>query len=413
MKIPDYELLRRCGHGAYGEVWLARSLTGKLVALKIIFREDAEAREFEGLRQYSKLPDSPYLVRILHTAECEDGFYYTMELADNLASGDDYKPATLANYIRYKRLSPAETVKLGLAMLNALQALHKAGLVHRDVKPENILYINGEPKLSDIGLLRSVSNSVSIVGTIGFIPPEHLLAPLSGGECESDLYALGKVLYCALTGNKVEKFPSFPDDLIGSTACSSLNQVILTACDRNPTCRFHRAEDFRNALLHGLSRKKRVTDGIYKNRFVIGVVICLALVFIVGYLLIRLNRSASAPPVSNRNTAEMTPPPARSVQDSAATPRVSVGDSQFPDKNRHLAQPPVMELTAPRLRYLNRTHTAAAIAEIFGTDVRTVEEALAKHNLKARSLRPDGMRQPRTRSSREEILQLRAKLINL
>ena len=143
-----------------------------------------------------------------------------------------------------------------------------------------------------------------ISGISGFLPPEHLLAPLSGGECESDLYALGKVLYCALTGNKVEKFPSFPDDLIGSTACSSLNQVILTACDRNPTCRFHRAEDFRNALLHGLSRKKRVTDGIYKNRFVIGVVICLALVFIVGYLLIRLNRSASAPPVSNRNTAE-------------------------------------------------------------------------------------------------------------
>ena len=95
MNIPDYTLLQSCGKGAYGQVWLAQSQTNKLVALKYVANSQAGDREFEGLINYSQLPESPHLIRILHLGKLEDGFFYTMELADGLYSQGSYVPETL------------------------------------------------------------------------------------------------------------------------------------------------------------------------------------------------------------------------------------------------------------------------------------------------------------------------------
>lgn len=258
MNIPDYTLLQSCGKGAYGQVWLAQSQTNKLVALKYVANSQAGDREFEGLINYSQLPESPHLIRILHLGKLEDGFFYTMELADGLYSQGCYVPETLAERLkRTKRLPVTEVMDLAAAMLSALGTLHEADMVHRDLKPENILYVNGTPKLSDVGLVRSSEQTVSLGGTLGFIPPERLKPGNSAAyNASDDLYALGKVLYCALTGNAVEKFPSVPPEMINNTLCCHLNQIILKACG-NEEDRFKNTGDFLSFLQNGAKQEEK------------------------------------------------------------------------------------------------------------------------------------------------------------
>ena len=92
--IPDYILLKKCGRGAYGDVWLAQDLSHRQVALKIIDKTLPFDRELSGLCACQKLHDTPGLIRILHIGETQELFYYTMELADSLTRGNDYTPAT-------------------------------------------------------------------------------------------------------------------------------------------------------------------------------------------------------------------------------------------------------------------------------------------------------------------------------
>ena len=265
MNIPDYTLLQSCGKGAYGQVWLAQSQTNKLVALKYVAYSQAGDREFEGLINYSQLPESPHLIRILHLGKLEDGFFYTMELADGLYSQGSYVPETLAERLkRTKRLPVTEVMELAAAMLSALGTLHEADMVHRDLKPENILYVNGTPKLSDVGLVRSSEQTVSLGGTLGFIPPERLKPGNSAAyNASDDLYALGKVLYCALTGNAVEKFPSVPPEMINNTLCCHLNQIILKACG-NEDDRFKNTGDFLSFLQNGAKQEEKKGDPLQK-----------------------------------------------------------------------------------------------------------------------------------------------------
>ena len=92
LSIPDYELLRSIGHGAYGEVWLARNVTGSFVALKVVSRAAFDydrpfEREFEGIKRFEPISRSdPSQVAILHVGRGEGFFYYVMELADDVSA---------------------------------------------------------------------------------------------------------------------------------------------------------------------------------------------------------------------------------------------------------------------------------------------------------------------------------------
>src|SRR5205814_2884618 len=98
-------------------------------------------------------------------------------------------------------------LEVGLVLTEALAHLHSHGLVHRDVKPSNVIFVNGRPKLADIGLVTDSSDAHSIVGTEGYLPPE------GPGMPQADLFALGKVLYEAATGLDRRQFPQLPPDL--------------------------------------------------------------------------------------------------------------------------------------------------------------------------------------------------------
>jgi len=258
VQIQDYTLIKRIGSGAYGEVWLAQSITGALRAVKIVWREDFELtktfhREFQGIQQFEPISRGhPGLVHILHVGWNEErGFYYyVMELADDAVVGphiDDlvaYSPRTLSSDMKnHGRLDLHFCQEAGAFIADALHYMHERGLTHRDIKPSNIIYCGGICKLADIGLV-AVSGERTFVGTEGFVPPE------GPGTPQADLYSLGKVLYEMSSGKDRMEFPEVPEDLDETEwpFWINLNRVICQACAPDLSERFQTGAAFADAL---------------------------------------------------------------------------------------------------------------------------------------------------------------------
>jgi serine/threonine protein kinase len=250
--VPDYELLRRIGRGAYGDVWLARNkATGALRAAKIVWRHTFEdnrpfEREFEGIQKFESISrEHPSQLALFHIGRNESGgyFYYIMELADSAApegSTIDYTAHTLRADLEKRRLPAAKVLEIGLALSEALSHLHSNGLVHRDVKPSNVIFVNGRPKLADIGLVTDASDQCSIVGTEGYLPPE------GPGTPQADIFALGKVLYESVTGLDRREFPKLPEDLHewpDAAQVFELNEIILKACAQGSQHRYQTCDE--------------------------------------------------------------------------------------------------------------------------------------------------------------------------
>ena len=258
--VPDHELIRVIGRGSGGDVWLARNALGTCRAIKIVperqSRGGSTAGEYNGILKcepVSRLHDG--LVDILQVGRNKAAgyFYYVMELADDVACGQNivpetYLPRTLAlDRARLKRLPVVECVRIGAAIASALGFLHQHGLIHRDIKPHNIIFINGAPKLADIGLVTEAVGVQSQAGTQGFIPPE------GSGTIRADIYSLGKVLYEISTGldrNDYPELPELPGNDAEGESLLLLNAIILKACRAKPWDRYQTAEEMMLALLN-------------------------------------------------------------------------------------------------------------------------------------------------------------------
>src|SRR5881394_441290 len=240
--IPDHELLRVIGRGAYGEIWLARTVTGALRAVKIVYRstfenERAFRREFEGMSAFEPISrEHAGFIDILHVGRTSDYLYYIMELADDHLAGRNidivhYEPRTLKSELeRQKYLSASESIRLGVSLTEALQALHEHELIHRDIKPSNIIFIDGKPKLADIGLVAATGQR-TIVGTEGYVPPE------GPGTPQADIFSLGKVIYEVSTGKDRLDFPEVDSELTSRSDKEEallLNEVLIRACANDP-----------------------------------------------------------------------------------------------------------------------------------------------------------------------------------
>ena len=194
-----------------------------------------------------------------------DYFYYVMELADDagpdsasaglaaresgapIAHPESYVPRTLKLEVgRRGRLAVAECLDIGLALTTALAHLHNHGLVHRDVKPSNVIFIQGIPKLADIGLVTDLDATVSCVGTEGFLPPE------GPGAVQADIYALGKVLYEISTGKDRQDYPEPPTRLgefEDREQLLELGEIVKKSCATDPAQRYQTAEAVQADLL--------------------------------------------------------------------------------------------------------------------------------------------------------------------
>lgn len=259
-RIPDYELLRLIGSGSYGDVWLARGITGVFRAVKIVWRDRFTdprpyEREFSGITRFAAISvREPSQLALLHAGRDSVAgyFYYVMELADDAATGrtidpEHYVPLTLRELReRRERLPPAEVITLGVALARALATLHAEGLVHRDIKPSNVVFVGGVPKLADVGLVTAASEGVTFVGTEGYVPREGPGAPAA------DVYGLGKVLYELATGLDRNDWPRLPSHLAELPLWRELlelNEVLVRACEADATRRFADAVALRDELL--------------------------------------------------------------------------------------------------------------------------------------------------------------------
>ena len=262
--VPHHAVARAIGRGSYGEIWLARSLTGAWRAVKIVDRrrfEDERAfeREFEGMAKFEPLSrEHEGFVDILHVGRSDDDafFYYVMELADDAVQRPifdpaAYQPKTLKSELkRVARLPADEVITLGLSLTTALSALHRHGLVHRDIKPANIIFCGGVPKVADIGLVSAMGQQ-SFVGTEGYVPAE------GPGTVQADLFSLGKVLYEIAMGKDRLEFPEVNtrlDELPDRALLMRLNEVLLRACCFDSKQRYVNAEEMHEDLV-------RVRDG--------------------------------------------------------------------------------------------------------------------------------------------------------
>lgn len=254
VSIPDHELLRLIGRGSYGEVWLARNIMGVYRAIKVIRRSSFDSsspfeRELSGIRRFEPISRTHEgFVDILQVgwSEKEACLYYIMEAADDVAleqaiNPETYVPKTLGKALAQVKRFPVEQVaQMGMALCQALDHLHRQGLVHRDIKPSNIVFVNGAVKLADIGLVTESENARSFVGTEGFIPPE------GPGTKQADIYGLGKALYEIASGRDRLDFPALPADLpsfADGDQFLELNEVLIRACRQSAANRYASVRD--------------------------------------------------------------------------------------------------------------------------------------------------------------------------
>lgn len=251
LEIPDLELVRCIGRGAYGEVWLGlNKVTRHLSAIKIIRLSSPNAsdklgREIVSLIRFEAGVRSSHenLLEIHHVGQTSDCLFYLSPLADDVAGGPasadpNYRPATLAARMESGALPVPEVLVIARQLLAGLAHLHTAGLVHRDVKPENCIFIGGKLTLADFGLLAQADGGASLVGTPRYMPPS---GPM---DTRADVYAAGLVLYEMLTGLPCECFPRWSIDLLRqrqNPTVHALNRIILRATQPDPKRRFQDA----------------------------------------------------------------------------------------------------------------------------------------------------------------------------
>jgi eukaryotic-like serine/threonine-protein kinase len=197
-----YRLVRPLGSGGMADVFLAHdSILDRNVALKVMSTryasDDEFVERFKREAQSAAALSHPNIVSIFDRGASEDGTYYIAM---------EYLPGgTLKDRIMRKGALPARTAAaVALQIAEALQAAHERGVIHRDIKPHNILITeSGDVKVTDFGIARAASSSTmtrtgSILGTAHYISPEQAMGEHVGPS--SDLYSLGVVLYEMLTG---------------------------------------------------------------------------------------------------------------------------------------------------------------------------------------------------------------------
>lgn len=247
---PDFELVVLLGRGGFGEVWLARHrVLGVHRAVKLIPPRGRD--ELLGLRMlFERIPAHPRLCPIETVGEVGDWLYCVMPLADSAAPGAldpaRYQPMTLAEHLsRVGRLGEAEAAALGADLAEGLAHLHTHGAVHGDVKPANILRIDGQWRLADYGLLSGLEHRDARGATQGYAPPE------GPGTPAGDQHALGVTLHRALTGRGAASFAR-EREARGATssngADSALEAVIWKAGAADPERRYASMAELRDDL---------------------------------------------------------------------------------------------------------------------------------------------------------------------
>lgn len=271
LAIEGYVLDAEVGHGGMGVVYRANEpWLGRQVALKLIRTDvgdwDVMRQRFMIEARAGAAIDHPNVVQVYSVGQVEDVLYIAMQLIEGPSLGDVLQKGVY--------VEPARAVAVVCQVAGALSVAHERGLVHRDVKPRNILLQTRSGAehayLADFGLARFVAMSGftktnDSIGTPAYMAPEQIMGSAVDGR--ADIYALGCVFHHALTGE--EPFPRpFPQEVYGAhlhadppvpSACNGslgteFDALILRALAKSPENRFPSCDEFAAACREALGR---------------------------------------------------------------------------------------------------------------------------------------------------------------
>src|SRR3989442_2316338 len=272
--IAQYAIVSKIGEGGMGEVWRARDTKlGRDVAIKVLpaaFSENSERlRRFEQEAQAAGALNHPNILVIFHI-DTHDGAPY---IVSELLEGE-----TLRERMAGAALPQRKALDYALQIARGLAAAHEKGIVHRDIKPDNVFVTNdGRAKILDFGLakLTGASDGIqpqsevptrrvdtdpgTVVGTMGYMSPEQLKG--QPADHRSDIFSFGAILYEMLSGKRAFRGDSMaetmsailredPPDLseTNKTISPALERVVRHCLAKNPAERFHSARDLPLAI---------------------------------------------------------------------------------------------------------------------------------------------------------------------
>jgi serine/threonine protein kinase len=198
----QYQVEREIGRGGAAVVFLAHAPDGTPVALKVLRPELAlgvTAQRFLREIQFISRLDHPSIGRVLDTGERDWLVYYVMPYYDG--------PSLQEHLVQHRSLAPADAIRMGTELLDALHHAHQHNIIHRDVKPDNIILTRGGARLLDFGIARAIALSGGpkltqagiAVGTADYMSPEQISAS-PDIDHRTDIYAVGCVLFESLAG---------------------------------------------------------------------------------------------------------------------------------------------------------------------------------------------------------------------
>jgi len=264
------ELIRELGRGSFSIAYLARlTKSNAHVCVKIFHPRFDKTSFYKAWKEAALVSQFNHynIIRIFDIGEFRGTFYMMVEymkdgsLADELAKKDF--------------IDLPKAISIITQISSALEAIHSKGIVHRDVKPSNILLAGERAVLSDFGIAKALDTQLStevvqVRGTVIYMSPEQAMGKKATPR--SDLYALGIVLYEMLTGRvpfkgeniyatiwqKIHQDPPFPTN-VNPSIPKNIEKVILKAIARDPRARYRSCKEFSYALLLAAGAKIGVT----------------------------------------------------------------------------------------------------------------------------------------------------------
>ena len=259
-----YEVIEKIGAGGMADVYKGRdTMLNRYVAIKVLkkeFREDATfVKKFRSEAQAAAGLLNPNIVNVYDVGEDRGLYYMVMELVEGI---------TLKEYIdRKKRLSAREVISIAIQMCSGIEEAHKHHIIHRDIKPQNIIISNdGKVKVTDFGIARMVTSKTTTtvaMGSVHYTSPEQARGGYS--DEKSDIYSIGITLYEMVTGQvpfngdttvevamkHLQEEITPPSELVPDIPYS-LEQIILKCTQKNAERRYSDVDELIQDLKHSL-----------------------------------------------------------------------------------------------------------------------------------------------------------------